>query len=120
MAAHNSQRLRRILTSPAARSYARRVSLGRDVSGPPTSPGETSRGRSVPQMMLLTRGTGGDVFPFIRIGAALKRRGHEVVLLSYSGFKGVAKKAGLAFVPFDPFMPYADWLAQQGLKESAA
>jgi UDP:flavonoid glycosyltransferase YjiC (YdhE family) len=47
------------------------------------------------QMMLLTRGTGGDVFPFVRIGAALKRRGHGVVLLSYSGFKGVAEKAGL-------------------------
>lgn len=72
------------------------------------------------RMVLLTRGTGGDVFPFIRIGTDLKLRGHEVVLLSYSKFKDVAEKSGVEFRSFDPFMPYAEWLAEKGLKESTA
>jgi UDP:flavonoid glycosyltransferase YjiC (YdhE family) len=67
------------------------------------------------EVFLLTRGTGGDVYPFIRIGRELKSRRHEVVLFAFAKFRAVIKGAGLDFYPLDPFTPYREWLAGRGL-----
>jgi rhamnosyltransferase subunit B len=52
-------------------------------------------------IILTTMGTGGDVFPFITIGAALKARKHNVTLLTHSYFSEEAQKAGLNFAALD-------------------
>lgn len=44
-------------------------------------------------------GSAGDVHPFIAIGSALARRGHDVELLTSPHFKTRIEAAGLAFVP---------------------
>ena len=70
------------------------------------------------EVMLLTRGTGGDVYPFVRIGAELKSRGHHIVLFAFGKFRSVVEEAGLAFAPLDAFASYRDWLAAEGLANS--
>lgn len=52
-------------------------------------------------IILTTIGTGGDVFPFITLGAALKARKHRVSLLTHSCFSNEALKAGLNFAAID-------------------
>ncbi|HKX33397.1 MAG TPA: nucleotide disphospho-sugar-binding domain-containing protein [Blastocatellia bacterium] len=52
-------------------------------------------------IILTTMGTGGDVFPYITIGAALKARGHRVVLLTHSYYSDVARDAGVNFEAID-------------------
>jgi len=49
-------------------------------------------------MVLVTKGTaGGDLFPFLRIGRALKARGHEAVVVSHWYFEEYVRDAGLDF-----------------------
>lgn len=50
---------------------------------------------------MVTHGTGGDVLPFTRIGAALVARGHDVTLISHAPYAAAAERAGLTFVPLD-------------------
>jgi rhamnosyltransferase subunit B len=50
---------------------------------------------------LLTRGGGGDLLPFLRIGTLLKTLGHEVVLFSHCVFEPTVTQAGLDFVALD-------------------
>lgn len=51
--------------------------------------------------ILSTMGTGGDVFPFIAIGASLRARGHRVTLLTHSQFRDDAARAELNFDAID-------------------
>lgn len=51
-------------------------------------------------MLMTTQGTDGDVLPFIRLGGALRRAGHEVTLFSHAPYADRAARAGLEFVPF--------------------
>lgn len=44
-------------------------------------------------------GSGGDVHPYVGIGIELKRRGHEVVILTSEPFRETVARAGLDFVP---------------------
>jgi rhamnosyltransferase subunit B len=53
------------------------------------------------KMILVTKGTGGDLFPFLRIGRALEARGHEVVLLSHWYYAERVARAGLRFAALD-------------------
>jgi rhamnosyltransferase subunit B len=46
-------------------------------------------------------GTGGDLIPFLNIGAALKVRGHRVTLITHGTYHEAAKRRALEFVPFD-------------------
>lgn len=48
-------------------------------------------------VIILTRGTKGDLYPFIHIGRGLKERGHEVTLLSNYSYKEYAKQEGFDF-----------------------
>lgn len=48
-------------------------------------------------VILLTRGTKGDLYPFIHIGRELKKRGHEVTLLSTYDYESYARREGFDF-----------------------
>jgi rhamnosyltransferase subunit B len=49
--------------------------------------------------ILLTQGTGGDLYPFIQICNQLNTRGHQVTLIADPQFEGVIERQGLNFVP---------------------
>jgi len=53
------------------------------------------------QSLLLARGAGGDVNPFIAIGKALRLRGHQVTLFSHGYYAQAAEQAGLDFEALD-------------------
>ncbi|MFC6021359.1 condensation domain-containing protein [Plantactinospora solaniradicis] len=59
-----------------------------------------------------TFGTHGDVLPFIRIGQALRARGHEVVLHTHEYYGSTVRAAGLEFVPVDTESGYARTLLE--------
>jgi rhamnosyltransferase subunit B len=52
-------------------------------------------------MLLNVMGTGGDIIPFLNIGAALKVRGHRVTLITHGTYEEAAKWRALEFVPLD-------------------
>jgi rhamnosyltransferase subunit B len=49
-------------------------------------------------VLLIPYGVAGDVLPFVRMGAALRQRGHRATLVSSGYFKPVADKEGLDFI----------------------
>jgi len=57
-------------------------------------------------IIMVTIGSGGDLYPFIRIGKALKRRGHRITLLTHCVHEQEAREHGFAFVPFDNMAEY--------------
>ncbi len=60
---------------------------------------------------LLSRGTGGDIYPFIKIGKALKERGHEVVVLTNLKFVSKVEASGLSCASLDDFTTYEEWMS---------
>lgn len=44
-------------------------------------------------------GSSGDVHPYIGIGRALRRRGHDVTIITSAPFQTVVERAGLMFIP---------------------
>jgi UDP:flavonoid glycosyltransferase YjiC (YdhE family) len=48
--------------------------------------------------ILLTQGTGGDLYPFIQISNQLKARGHKVTLIADPQFEEVVERYGINFV----------------------
>ncbi|MGH9360673.1 MAG: glycosyltransferase, partial [Thermoanaerobaculia bacterium] len=54
------------------------------------------------KVLLANVGTAGDVFPFVGLGAALRARGHQAVLLGPESFADLARKHGLGFEPLLP------------------
>ena len=52
-------------------------------------------------IVLVTKGTGGDLFPFLRIGKTLKARGHRVVLVTHWYSEREVLRAGLDFAALD-------------------
>jgi UDP:flavonoid glycosyltransferase YjiC (YdhE family) len=55
-------------------------------------------------------GSGGDVLPFIRLGMALKARGHDVTVITTSLYEPLARHAGLAFV---------EWISPEAIQAAA-
>lgn len=51
------------------------------------------------RLALVVMGSRGDVQPFLALGSALARRGHEVRLATHGDFAALAREAGLAFRP---------------------
>lgn len=49
------------------------------------------------RVILAPLGTGGDVNPFVGLGLALKRRGHDVVVVTNAHFESMVGRAGLGF-----------------------
>lgn len=56
--------------------------------------------------ILTAHWTGGDVYPFIKIGRGLAKRGHSVALCTHSVYKDVAEKEGFDFIPWDTSKEY--------------
>ncbi|MBA3532054.1 MAG: glycosyltransferase, partial [Ardenticatenales bacterium] len=56
--------------------------------------------------ILMSHSTGGDVYPYIKIGQSLRERGHTVTLLSHIHYETVARRANLNFAAVDT---PADW-----------
>ena len=52
-------------------------------------------------ILLITRGTRGDIIGCVAIARALQNRGHKVVLLTNSFYAELAKEAGLEFIALD-------------------
>ena len=52
-------------------------------------------------IVIVTHWLDGDVVPFVRIGSELKRRGHDVTLVTHCHFAEMAVKAGLDFRAWD-------------------
>src|SRR6266436_297401 len=53
------------------------------------------------KMLLITKGTGGDLYPFMELGKALKARGHQVTLLTHCYFEDGVRRSGIEFAAFD-------------------
>jgi rhamnosyltransferase subunit B len=54
------------------------------------------------RILLATFGSLGDLHPYIAVGTALKRRGHEVVVATSGDYESVVTGAGLGFAPVPP------------------
>jgi rhamnosyltransferase subunit B len=51
------------------------------------------------KVLLVTIGSHGDVHPFVGMGIALRKRGHDVILMTNGYFEPLARSAGLEFAP---------------------
>ncbi|WP_054743049.1 glycosyltransferase [Cellulosilyticum ruminicola] len=59
-------------------------------------------------VVICTHWLDGDVIPFVRIGKALKERGHDVTVLTHCYFEKLVREAGLEFEPWDTPEEYAE------------
>lgn len=51
---------------------------------------------------LVTLGSAGDLYPFLALGRALRRRGHRVWLLTQAPYEGLVRAEGLEFLSIAP------------------
>lgn len=58
----------------------------------------------LPHIIVVTTGSAGDLFPFLRLGLGLRERGHVVTVLAPLMHEALVRQAGLAFhpLPADP------------------
>ena len=56
------------------------------------------------RILIPTIGSHGDIHPYVGVGQALRRRGHDVALLAQPYFKRVAEDAGLEFIPVGEYL----------------
>jgi rhamnosyltransferase subunit B len=66
-------------------------------------------------VVMTSVGSAGDVLPFIRIGAGLKARGHDVTMMSHCHYEPLAVRAGLDFVALDSIEEYRRFLEDGAL-----
>lgn len=59
------------------------------------------------RMLLVAMGSAGDVNPFMGIGLALKRRGHDVTVITNEHFRRAVEQTGLNFAPAGTDAQYA-------------
>lgn len=60
------------------------------------------------RVLLTTFGTYGDLNPFVAVGLALKRRGHDAAIATAEGYRADVERAGLGFFPVRPDMDKSD------------
>lgn len=70
--------------------------------------------------VLSTMFSAGDVLPFVRLGAALCRRGHRVTLVSHAPYQRFAEDNGLAFATWDTAAEHAAMMADGALFDDPA
>ena len=58
--------------------------------------------------LLLTLGSYGDVHPFVGLGSRLRKRGHDVTLLTNEHFRGLAESHDLGFEPIGTAEQYQE------------
>jgi len=56
--------------------------------------------------LLMAYGVAGDVLPLVRLGSALRKRGHHATLVASGYFQPVAVKEGLPFIALSPAEEY--------------
>jgi rhamnosyltransferase subunit B len=56
------------------------------------------------RILITSVGSHGDIHPYVGVGQALRRRGHEVALLAQPYFKRVAEDAGLEFIAVGDYL----------------
>lgn len=73
--------------------------------------------------LVVTIGSHGDVHPFVGIGAALKRRGHDVTFMTNAHFESLARREAIDFVGFGSSEQYLQitqnkdlWSKRNGFK----
>ena len=52
------------------------------------------------KFLLLPVGSAGDVYPYVAIGSELKKRGHDITVVTNPHFEALIKAAGLRFRPW--------------------
>src|SRR5713101_5517338 len=62
------------------------------------------------RVLLLPLGSLGDVNPFIGLGLALQKRGHDVVVIANSYFESPIKQVGLGFASSAPAQNYVNMI----------
>lgn len=67
------------------------------------------------KMLLMVRGSGGDLFPFLQIGKALQGRGHSVTVLTHAGYAPLVQHWGLYFTALDTFDEFEGMAGDQAL-----
>jgi rhamnosyltransferase subunit B len=60
------------------------------------------------QIIMITKGSGGDVFPFAALGRALQARGHEVTVASHCLYEDRIRADGLGFLSLDTEPEYRE------------
>src|SRR5579875_597700 len=65
--------------------------------------------------VLFTKGSMGDVVPFMAVGRALRQRGHSVTLVTHILYQALASAAGFDFVPIDDRDEFDRFIAQGDL-----
>lgn len=61
-------------------------------------------------VIMTTHWTGGDVYPFIRMGSLLQAHGHTVTLVTHCSYEEKARRAGLNFAAFDTPEEWAEFV----------
>ncbi len=64
----------------------------------------------VANIIIVTHWTGGDVYPFIKIGLALKNQKHEVTVITHCCYEKDVKDRGLAFAALDDENEYEEFI----------
>ena len=78
-----------------------RLTLGRfEEAGAAGGRSPVTRPSATPmRIFMIPVGTAGDVYPYVAIGLALKRRGHEVSVLANAYFEPLLSRVGLPCIP---------------------
>jgi len=66
-------------------------------------------------IILFCCGSSGDVLPFVRIGSALCRRGHQVRLITHAGYEKLANDVEIEYDAYDMASEYAAFLDEAAL-----
>jgi len=69
----------------------------------------------VATVLLITRGTVGDLTPLLGIGSPLKARGHRVAVLSHCYFEDMVERSGLDFIALDTPQELEEWIQDRPL-----
>jgi UDP:flavonoid glycosyltransferase YjiC (YdhE family) len=69
--------------------------------------------------VLIPIGSGGDVYPFIGVGLELRRRGHQVTLITNGYFEAMARRLGFEFAPFGTAEEYLAAIQAAGFVDIA-
>jgi rhamnosyltransferase subunit B len=65
--------------------------------------------------ILITAGSGGDIYPFLQLGRELKQRGHQCTLITHCVYEEKASRYGLDFTPLDTPAEYQAFIEDQPL-----
>lgn len=71
-------------------------------------------------VILATKGTYGDIVPFVALGIALRDRGNQVILVSQCQYQELAQRCGLPFDSWDTPEQYRDFITDTPLLDNIA